>query len=115
MLQVCALVLGICVVHVSCKFATGMAPSADEGFGWPETLGIYVLRNTFCQFAGFVTRLDNLVTLAPISCDLLFASGDANEDAQTQDEDTSKDVDPSPPNAPGLCSRAGYLCGACLV
>ena len=37
-----------------------MAASADEGFGWPETLGIYVLRNTFCQFAGFVTRLDPL-------------------------------------------------------
>ena len=34
-----------------------MAPSADAGFGWPEALGIYVLRNTFCQFAGFVTRL----------------------------------------------------------
>ena len=39
----------------SCKFAPGMAPSADEGLGWPETLGIYVWRNTFCQFAGFLT------------------------------------------------------------
>ena len=42
----------------SCKLATGMAPSADEGWGWPETLGIYVWRNSFCQFAGFVTWLD---------------------------------------------------------
>ena len=56
----------------------------------------------------------NLVTLAPISCDLLFASGGANEDAQTQDAVISKDGDPSPPDPPGLCSRAGCLCGACL-
>ena len=112
-IQVCALVLGVCVVHVS-KCLLGDGGGGGWGGGQPQRNSTAISRSPegICTLLG-PRNGSNLVILAPISCDLLFASGDANQDTQTQDEKSVTGVDPSSLDAPGVCFRcctlqAGY-------